>query len=164
MGFSYSKFKKGKAKKTNNIQKTNLDKNNKNLITNDNHSNNTGIIIKSKKMNELENIKCEKNIEKSIKSLYILKDIFSFLPEAHKLRIMIYNKNLQKRFDINIEDYKRITRKYKEGERNGKGKEYDIKNNSVLFEGEYKNGKKWNSKGKEFYKIGELIINKNKIK
>ena len=32
-------------------------------------------------MNEFENIKSEKNIEKSIESLYILKKIFSFLSE-----------------------------------------------------------------------------------
>jgi len=47
--------------------KTNLNKVNKNLIKNDNHS---------KKMNEFENILSEKNIEKSIESLYILKYIF----------------------------------------------------------------------------------------
>ena len=32
-------------------------------------------------MNEIQNIKSEKNIEKSIDSIYILKDIFSFLSE-----------------------------------------------------------------------------------
>ena len=57
---------------------TNLDISNKNLIANDNYSNNSGIIAKSKKMNEYENIKSEKVIE-SIKSLYVLKDIFIFI-------------------------------------------------------------------------------------
>ena len=35
---------------------------------------------------------------------------------------------------------------YKNGERNGKGKEYD-ESNYLLYEGEYLNGKKWNGKG-----------------
>ena len=106
-------------------------------------------------MNEFENIKSEKNIEKSIKSLYILKDIFSFLSEKQKLKIIIYNKHLQKNLDINIENYKRIRGIYREGERNGKGKEYDISSNIMIFEGEYLNGKK-NGKGKEYYSNGEL--------
>jgi len=49
-------------------------------------------------MDEFEKIKSEINIRKSIKSLYILKDIFSFLTEKQKLNklfiISIYNKNL----------------------------------------------------------------------
>ena len=32
------------------------------------------------------------------------------------------------------------------GERNGKGKEYDF-NGKIIFEGEYLNGKRWNGKG-----------------
>jgi len=73
---------------------------------------------------EFENIISGKNIGKSIDSLYILKYIFSFLSEAQKLKIIIYNKNLQKKLDINIENYKRIRGIYKRGERNGKGKEF----------------------------------------
>ena len=148
MGCIYSEDEKRKAKKAINIQKTNLDIINKNLIKNDNYSNNTGIIIKAKKMNELENIKCEKNIEKSIESLYIIKDIFSFLSEKQKLKIIIYNKYIQNKLDINIENYKRISKRYREGERNGKGKEYDY-NGKLLFEGEYLNGRR-NGKGKEY--------------
>ena len=45
---------------------------------------------------EFENIISEKNIGKSIESLYILKYIFSFLSEKHKLKIIIYNKNCKK--------------------------------------------------------------------
>ena len=78
---------------------TNLDINNKNLIVYDNHSNNTVIITKAKKMNEYENIKSEKDIE-SIKSLYVLKNIFSFLSEKQKLKIIIYNKDLKKKYYI----------------------------------------------------------------
>ena len=139
----------------NDFSTTNMDINNKNLINNDNLSNNKVIITKTKKMNEYENIKSEKVIE-SIKSLYILKDIFSFLSEKQKLKIIIYNKDLQKKFDINIEDYKRQRGIYREGERNGKGKEYYISTKRIIFEGEYLNGKR-NGKGKE-YKYGKLIF------
>jgi len=76
-------------------------------------------------MENFENIKSEKNI-KSI-SKYVLKDeIFSFLSEKQKLKIIIYNKDLQKKLDINIENYKKIRGIYREGEKNGKGKEYDL--------------------------------------
>ena len=78
-----------------------------NLITNGSHSNNTDIIIKGKKMNEFEYIKSKKNFGKSIQSLYILKDIFSFLSEEQKLKIIIYNKQLQNKLDINIVHYKK---------------------------------------------------------
>ena len=73
-------------------------------------------------MNVFKNIKSEINIEKSIESFYILKYIFSFLSEKQKLNIIIYNKHLQKKFDMDIEYFKRISGIYKEGEKNGKGK------------------------------------------
>ena len=73
-------------------------------------------------MNEFENIKI--NV-KSIESKYILNDIFSSLSESLKLNIIIYNKQLQKKIDISIEDYKRISGINRVGKRNGKGKKYD---------------------------------------
>ena len=88
-------------------------------------------------MNDFENIKTRINIEKSIGSLYILKEIFSFLSEKEKLNIIIYNRQLQKKIDINIEDYKRISGINRESKRNGKGKEYYISSNIMVFEGEY---------------------------
>ena len=145
----------GIGEEKNEPPKRSMDIINKNLNTNGNHSNNTGKIIKAKKMNEFENIKSEKNIGKSLESLYILKDIFSFLSEKLKLKIIIYNKDLQKKLDINIEDYKRIGGIYKEGEKNGKGKEYCISTDIMIFEGEYLKGKR-NGKGKEYYSNGKL--------
>ena len=133
----------------NNYPKRYMDIINKNLNTNGNHSNNTDIIIKGKKMDELENIKNEKNIGKSIETLHILKDIFSFLSKKKKLEIIVYNKELQKKLDIKIEDYKKIRGIYRIGERNGKGKEYN-KYDDLIFEGEYLNGKR-NGKGREYY-------------
>ena len=99
-------------------------------------------------MKKFKNIKSEINIDESIKSLYILKTILSFLSEKQKLNMIIYNNHLKKKLDINIEYYKRISGKYKEGGRNGKGNEYNISNNIIRFEGEYLNGKR-NGKGKE---------------
>ena len=107
-------------------------------------------------MNEFEYIKSEKNIGKSIESLYILKYIFSFLSEDQKFKIIIYNKQLQNKLDINIIDYKKKSRIYREGERNGKGKEYNY-NGELLFEGEYINGIR-NGKGKEYYSNGNLLF------
>jgi len=71
-------------------------------------------------MNEFKNKKSVINIEKSIESLYIIKDIFSFLSEKQKLNIIIYNKHLQAKFNINIENYKRISGIFREGERKEK--------------------------------------------
>ena len=100
-------------------------------------------------MKEYENIKSEKSIGKSI-AKYVLKDtLFSFLSVKQKLEIIIYNKDLQDKLDINIEDYKRIGGIYKEGEKNGKGKEYYISTDIMIFEGEYMNGER-NGKGKEY--------------
>ena len=98
-------------------------------------------------MNEFKNIKPEINIGKSIESAYIMKDIFSFLSEKQKLDIIIYNNHLQKIFGISIKDYKRLSKIYKKGKKNGIGKEFDISGKNLLFEGEYLNGKR-NGKGK----------------
>ena len=90
-----------------------------------------------------------------INSQNIIKEVFSYLSEKQILKLIIYNKHLQNKLDITINDYKRISRKYKEGGRNGKGKEYDKVANIVQFEGEYLNGKR-NGKGKEYYNDGKL--------
>ena len=87
----------------------------------------------------------------------LLKIIFSFLNENKKLNIIINNKNLQKKLEINIENYKQISKRYKIGERNGKGKEYLKINNNMIFEGEYLIGKR-NGKGKEYNYNSELIF------
>ena len=42
------------------------------------------------------------------KSPYILKYLFSFLEEMIKLKLIKYNKNLQNKLDISIENYKEI--------------------------------------------------------
>ena len=101
--------------------------------------------------------KFEENSLKSIKSSYIQKWVTSFLYEKQKLNLFLYNKRLQKKLDIDIETYKKISGKYKIGEKNGKGKEYLLDTYKLIFEGEYKNGRK-NGKGKEYYVNGNLLF------
>ena len=108
-------------------------------------------------MNEGQNIKSEINIENAIKSVYILKGIFSFLSEKQKLNMIIYNKKLQKLLPVDIEDYKKISGKYKIAKKNGKGGEFILYTNKLIFEGQYSNGKR-NGKGKEYNSDGKLIF------
>ena len=96
-----------------------------------------------------------KNQIREIKSSYIIKGIFLFLNEKQRLNIIIYNKKLQKILGVDIKDYKKVSGKYKLGEKNGKGREYTLIGNILVFEGEYLNGKR-NGKGKEYDFDGEL--------
>ena len=91
----------------------------------------------------------------NIKSAYFLKEVFSFLYEKQKLTIIKYNKKLQKIAGIEIQNYKIKSEKYKIGEKNGKGKEYNLNTDILIFEGEYLNGIK-NGKAKEFHYNGIL--------
>jgi len=100
-------------------------------------------------MSKFEEIKSI-NLIKDIKSFYNLERIFSFLEKKPKLNMMIYNKKLQEMFSVKIEDYKIISGRYRIIEINGKGKEYILNTNNLLFEGEYKNRKR-NGYGKEYY-------------
>ena len=50
----------------------------------------------------------DKNILKKLKSKFTLKVIFNFLDHKRKLKIINHNKNIQKKFGFNINDYKAI--------------------------------------------------------
>ena len=76
-----------------------------------------------------------------IKSTYIIKNIFSFINRKKRMKLIIYNKQLQNMIGIDIEDYKETSRK-DIIEVNGKGREYKLNTNELIFEGEYKNWKK----------------------
>ena len=91
----------------------------------------------------------------NIRSKYCLEYIFSFIQEKKKLSIIIYNKDLQKRLNRNINYYKGISMKSLEIDKNGIGKIYDCFG-ELLFEGEYSNKKK-NGKGKEYF-FGKLLF------
>ena len=105
-----------------------------------------------------------------IKSKYILAEVFELLRVKYQLKLIVHNKALQKKLNINKETYKQncgryividgdIGREYLineynimiyEGEykhliREGKGKEF-YKNEKIKFEGEYLKGKRWNGK------------------
>ena len=103
-------------------------------------------------MEEIGNIKNRINI-RDINSFFIIKNIFSFLSEKQILNLIIYNKQFQNLLLVDIKNYKEISGKYKIFEKNGKGKEFSIETNKLIFEGEYLNRER-NGKGKEYYKDG----------
>ena len=105
--------------------------------------------------NKTEKNKSNFNLEKSVKSPEILKKILSHLEYRNKLRLVSYNKKIQKKLKLNINDYKNESKREKIGERNGKGKEYN--DGELIFEGEYLNGKR-NGKGKEYYSNGSKLF------
>ena len=86
----------------------------------------------------------------NIKSSFFIKMVFFLLDEEIKLKIVKYNKILQNKLDININNYKLFRGKYIVYEENGIVKEYDAYNNELRFEGEYLDGKR-NGKGKEYF-------------
>ena len=85
-----------------------------------------------------------------IKSNFVLNNILSILWENKKLNLIIYNKKLQNKISLTIEDYKNLSKRYKKYDTNGKVKEYLISSDILVFEGEYLNGKR-NGEGKEYY-------------
>ena len=86
--------------------------------------------IKNGKKN-IQNI----NLKHSIKSKYLLQEIFSYLYENIKLKIIKNNKAYQKLLDINIENFKKLSGRYKIRVKNGNWEEYNIKNNKLLYKG-----------------------------
>ena len=105
-------------------------------------------------MSESKEIKSEIKLA-NIKSIYIAKRITSFIKEVYKLKMIIYNKTLQKLWKININDYKRVSGKFIKFENDGKITEYIVDTNIVIFKGEYLN-KKRNGKGIEYFQNGKI--------
>ena len=60
-----------------------------------------------------------------IKSKYILEFLSSLVEEKTIIKLIKYNKYMQKRLNIDILTYKRLSGKYRISQRNGRGKEYD---------------------------------------
>jgi len=92
-------------------------------------------------MIEIKDIKSKINY-RHIKFSYIIKKVLSFLNEKQKMNMILYNNELQKICLFDIQDYKKISGKYKIGEKYGKGREFIKDTNRLIFEGEYINGKK----------------------
>ena len=99
--------------------------------------------------NEIECI----NLHKSIKSKYILQQIFSFLEEKKKLTLINHNKKIQNMLDKNVNDYKIISGIGIFWERNGIGREYKLNSIILIFKGEFINGKR-NGDGIEYHSNG----------
>ena len=76
---------------------------------------------------------------RNIKSSYFIKKIFSYLNESSKLKLIKYNKKLQANLGIKLLNYKIYGGKYIIYENNTKGKEYDGRDDTLLFEGEFIN-------------------------
>ena len=72
-------------------------------------------------MSEFEDNKSKINY-RDIKSSFIKKKIFSFLYEKKKLKMIEYNKELQKVCLISIEDYKKKVEYIKHWKKMEKGK------------------------------------------
>jgi len=92
-----------------------------------------------------------------VKSSYVLKLVLSFFYERKRLNLIKYNKKLQEILGVNIEMFKKISGRYIIGEKNGKGKEYMLNSNTLIFEGDYLNWKR-NGKGKEYDNYGDIVF------
>ena len=93
----------------------------------------------------------------NIKSEYFIKKLLALINEKTKLKLIKYNKKLQNEIDINIINYRLISRKYIIYETKNKGKEYDSINHYLLYDGEYLNGER-SGKGKEYSIYGPSIF------
>ena len=73
-------------------------------------------------------------------SSYFIQNLFAHINEGIKLKLIRYNKNMQNIININLINYKTFSGKYIEYESNengsGKGKEYNIFNDEIVFEGD----------------------------
>ena len=129
--------------KIKNVKEKQKEKVNKKINNNELREKNKKKVINVKKI--FENKKCA----------FIIPLIFSFIDEKVKLETVKYNKNLQNKININLNNYKLFSNKYIVYESKGKGKEYDY-DGDLRYEGEYLNGKR-HGKGKEYNYNGELI-------
>ena len=93
----------------------------------------------------------------NIKSSYFIKLIYTFVEEVQKLKLVRYNKSMQKNLDLSIINYKFFKGNYIIYESNGIGKEYKGYDDTLIFEGEYLNGRR-NGKGNEYYHDGLLYF------
>ena len=85
----------------------------------------------------------------NIKSKYICRKPFCLLLINKKLKIIKYNKALQNKINITLNDYKEYSGRYLIYESWTKGKEYD-KDGNLIFIGNYLNGEKI-GEGREYY-------------
>ena len=94
---------------------------------------------------------------KNIQSYYFIQIIFAYIDEKQILKTIKYNKSLQKTINISIINYIRYSGRYIVYGTNGIGKEYNGKEDRLIYEGEYFHGER-NGKGKEYDTRGKLIF------
>ena len=94
---------------------------------------------------------------KTIKCRYFIRLLFQYLNDENQLKLVRYNKSLQKQIGLNIYNYKIFSGKFVIIDKNGKGKEFRSNDDSLIFEGEYVNGIR-NGKGKEYNEDIELMF------
>ena len=89
-----------------------------------------------------------------IHSPFIIKKILNYLYDKKKLKMIKYNKEIQRKINISLMNYRILSERYIIYETNIFGKEYNY-DGKLLFSGEYKNGER-NGKGKEYHSNGKL--------
>ena len=99
--------------------------------------------------------KPKSNLLKNINSNYILIQIFSFLEKGQELTVISYNKSLQKKLEVTIEDFKNVSGSYIITKRDDIGWEehdwiFTQETNHAIFKGKIINGLK-EGRGIEFY-------------
>ncbi len=93
----------------------------------------------------------------NIKSIYLLKKVFSLVDEKIKLLLLNHNKKIQKKLKIDIERFKKLSQRYRIILENGICREFLINTNYLLFEGEFKDGKK-HGRGYGYYYNKDLSL------
>ena len=92
-----------------------------------------------------------------IKSYYFKRIILSLIPSKIELKLMKYNKSLQQLVNLSIIDYINFNCRYIKYDTNGNGKEFGILFNNLIYEGEYKKCKK-EGKGTEYHSNGSILF------
>ena len=77
---------------------------------------------------------------RKIRSSVILQKVFKYIDNILKLKIALYNKVIQRKLNLDLNDFKRYSGKYTK-EIWGNVYEYNA-SNGLIFEGNYSNGKK----------------------
>ena len=93
----------------------------------------------------------------NVNSIYIIQWLFSNIYERKKLKLIKYNKKIQEKVDVNINNYKLFKRKYVTFDKNGFAKEYGLFDNKLIYEEEYLNGER-NGKGKVYNDKDEVLF------
>ena len=100
-----------------------------------------------------------------IKSLDFIKKMLNLLDEKKKLKIIKYNKKIQNKINITIFNYRAFSKRYIIYDSYGGGREYDGFNNHLIYSGEFKNGER-NGKGREYNVIFKepLLLYEGEVK